>query len=572
MGGKAKDPNKAAMRAQKDQMGRLDKIDLPELERLALESPELVGLLDAEQLGGSALEDIQLDPRLQGMQMQALEGMQERADSGLSTEDRYMMEDLLGQAASQEKSQRAGIEAEMARRGTGGSGQELMMKLQNQQASGNQGRRQAMELAQQAAQGKQSALANMSNMAGSMQGADYSRQSNAASAKDRIAQANAQNRQQVSGQNLAARQNIANQRSQINNQNQMYNKNLSQQQFQNELSKAGAQGGVSSNMSNIAGNAAQKPGAIQSGLSGAATGASIGSSMGPGGAGYGAAIGAGAGLVSSMFEDGGVAQSEVRPADERQEAEDKQHSQFKKKYLKKIHDEILSHGGTPDPIKAADGFSGAFGDARQAHGGDGGQFEYQGKQYTTDLAKEAPVAPQLTDDEKYGAGVVASGKMTEGELTNKRDGIDGDALAKGLGAIGSLVGGAPQQRTKLDLQSAPIVMPENVMHRGMDQLQQFRAEDGGQYYSDGSGEIVDSGMESYADDRVDAKLNDGEAVINVPQQQRLMDLIRGKISADELGTEDIVEGVPREHRDEMHDEIEDDKMSALERLLMKMEE
>ena len=560
------------MAAQRDQMKRLDKISLPELEQLALESPELVGLLNAEQLDPSALEAIQTDSRLQGMQMQALEGMQERAESGLSTEDRYMMEDLLGQAASQEKSQRAGIEAEMARRGTGGSGQELMMKLQGQQASGNQGRRQAMDLARQAAQGKQSALANMSNMAGQMQGADYQRQAGVASAKDRIAAANAQNRQQVSGQNLAARQNIANQRSQIANQNQMYNKNIAQQQFQNELSKATGQGAVASNMSNIAANAGQKPGMAQSALAGAATGAQFGAT--------GAGIGAGLGAAASLLEDGGIAEkykaenvyenggvvADTRPADERREAEEKQHSQFKKKYLKKIHDEILAHGDSPEPIKAADGFSGAFGDARRAHGGDGGRFDYQGKQYTTDLAK-----PELSDDEKYGAGVVASGKMTEDELSAKRSGGD-SKLAAGLGALNKIMGSEPQQRAKLNLESAPIVMPENVLHRGMDQIQQFRAEDGGQYYSDGSGEIVDSGMESYSDDRVDAKLNDGEAVINVPQQQRLMDLIRGEIGVDELGTEDIVEGVPRDHRDEMHDEIEDDKVSALERMLSKMEQ
>jgi hypothetical protein len=79
-------------------------------------------------------------------------------------------------------------------------------------------------------------------------------------------------------------------------------------------------------------------------------------------------------------------------------------------------------------------------------------------------------------------------------------------------------------------------------------------------------------MESYADDRIDAKINDGEAIINVPQQQRLMDLLRGKISVDELGNDDIVEGVPSDFRDDMHEKLEEDseedsKMAGIEKLL-----
>jgi hypothetical protein len=58
-------------------------------------------------------------------------------------------------------------------------------------------------------------------------------------------------------------------------------------------------------------------------------------------------------------------------------------------------------------------------------------------------------------------------------------------------------------------------------------------------------------------DRVDAKVNDGEAILNIPQQQRLMDFIRGELDLTELGDEDIVEGVPRDYRDSLHDKIED---------------
>jgi hypothetical protein len=70
------------------------------------------------------------------------------------------------------------------------------------------------------------------------------------------------------------------------------------------------------------------------------------------------------------------------------------------------------------------------------------------------------------------------------------------------------------------------------------------------YMSDGSGEIVPG--DSLAGDRIDAKLNAGEAVLNVPQQQRLMDVIRGEEDLTALGDEDIIEGVPESYRNKLH--------------------
>lgn len=425
--GAAEEAMEKATGLSREQIRRLDAIDIPDEEkmRIALEAPELIGQLTAEQMGPSALEDIETDPRLAGAQLEALQAMQERAESGLTQSDKYDIEEALGMAAGQERAQRASIEQEMARKGMGDSGQSLMMKLQSQQASGNQARKAAMDQARQASAQKQAALQQMGQMAGQMEGQQFGRQAQVASAKDRIAAANIANRQQVAGQNLAARQSIANQRAALANQQQMYNKQLAQQTFQNQLAKAGAQGQAAGQMANVYGGQAQ----AQAGAD-----ASVMSTLGGLGAAF---IGAEDGGIMRA-EDGGVAHKQAHDevVGKAQVDSTKQHEAFKKKYMKKVQEEIL---GNPQ---------------KQAH-------------------KEV-----------------------------------------------------------------------------------VRAEDGAMYASDGMGDIVDSGMESYAGDRVDAKINDGEMILNVPQQQRVLDMIRGEISPSELGEEDIVEGVPREYAEELHEKSE----------------
>lgn len=403
-GGKEDPAAKAAMDIQKEQMERLSELSLPELEEYILENPELVGLLEAEELGDSALEEITLDPAAREAQLAALSSLQEYADEGLTDTDKYAMEQMLGDVAAQSQSQQADIEADMARKGMDSSGAALMAKMNADQQGANQAREKAMQMAAQGSQNRMSALNQLASQSGNMQQADYSRQANTASAKDAIARSNAANRQDVNQANLANRQSIENQRANTANLQSQVGNSIAQQNFNNAYQKAGGQGGVANQMSGIAAGAQQGPSVGQSAISGAATGASIG---GP----WGAAIGGGLGAISAM-EDGGIARK---------------------------------------------GYE------------DGGY-----------------------------------------------------------------------------------------------------AEDGEMFSSDGMGEIVDSGMESYADDRVDAKVNDGEMVINIPQQERLMGIIRGEESVDNLGNDDIVEGVPREFSEELHERSESgqsDRVRGLERLI-----
>jgi hypothetical protein len=546
MGGKAADPNKAAMKQQAAQMERLDAIDLPQLQKYLLDSPELVGLLEAEGIDPSKMEDIKEDAGLRENQLAALQGLRDQSEQGLTAQDKYQMEQMLGDVSANERASQAQIEDQMARRGMQSSGAALMAQQQNKQSGANQARERAMQMAAQAQQNKMGALAQLGQQSGQMAGQDFARKSQIASAQDAISRANAMNRQGVNAQNLAARQQIANQGTNIGNQNKQIGNQIDQQNFNNAISKASGQGNVANAMSNIASNTPQQPSTMQKMAGGAATGAAIG---GP----WGAAAGAGAGL---LMADGGIARKQKE-----QDDADKQHARFKKNYMKRVHQEL--EGGVPktEPVHAQDGAM-----------MNNEMFNFRDMQ--DDLIKsgrgeQTKGVTTLGRGNDLTSADIQTNEQAQAALPEQGSGIDGDKMAAGLGALSKLLGnGQQQQKKKLNLGAFQMQRPENALGS----YQPFA--DGGMYASDGMGDIVDSGMDSYADDRVDAKINDGEAILNVPQQQRFMDLVRGKISVDELGDDDIVEGVPKDYRDELHDKIEgnessgsSDKVAGLEKLL-----
>ena len=553
MGSKSDDPNKAAMEAQEEQMARLDAIDLPELQKYLLDSPELVGLLEAEGIDPSKMEDIQEDAGLRENQMAALQSLKDQSEQGLTAQDKYQMEQMLGDVSANERASQAQIEDQMARRGMDSSGAALMAQQQNKQSGANQAREKAMQMAAQAQQNKMGALAQLGSQSGQMASQDFARKSQIASAQDAISKANAMNRQGVNAQNLSARQQIADQGTNIGNQNKQIGNQIAQQNFNNQISKASGQGSVSNAMSNIAGSAQQEPGTMQKMAGGAATGAAVG---GP----WGAAVGAGAGL---LLEDGGIASNEPSAEQKAQCHAEKQHERFKKNYMKRVHQEL--EGGVPksEPVHAQDGAM-----------MNNEMFNFRDMQ--DDLAaagrgEQTQGAVALGRGNDLTSADIQTNEQAQAALPEEGSGIDGDKMAAGLGALSKLLGnGEKGPQKKINVGQFNMQGPENALGS----YQPFA--DGGipMYASDGAGDIVDSGMDSFAGDRVDAKINDGEAVLNVPQQQRFMDLVRGKISVDELGNDDIVEGVPSEYRDDLHEKLEggessgsSDKVAGLEKLL-----
>jgi hypothetical protein len=272
LGGSAgKDEMKKATQLQRDAVARLEAIGIPtvDAQKIALESPELVDTLVAETMGPSAFENVSVDPRLRQAQMSALEQMSGLADQGLGAEDRAAFNELRRAAGGQAQAEQASTLQEMASRGMLNSGANLAAQLASGQGAANRMSQQGDAIAAQAAQARRDAIASKANMASQLGQQNFNQQAAAAQARDAISQFNTQNRQNVAGTNLANRQSIANQKAATANQQEMYNKGLIQQNFQNQVQKAG---GVAGQMGNLANTYAQQGQAAAQGQANMTTG------------------------------------------------------------------------------------------------------------------------------------------------------------------------------------------------------------------------------------------------------------------------------------------------------------
>ena len=239
---------KTTERANAEIKRMLEEIGIPSVQaqEIALQAPQLIGLLDAEELEDSELGKIQEDPRLREAQMSALQQLQEIGEVGLTPEERAQRSEMLRQGDAQEQARQKQILQGMAQRGSLDSGASLLAQLQSSAAQGADARRQSEQMAADVANRRRQALMQAGSMAGSMSQDQFSRQAQQASAQDRIAQFNLAQRADVNRANLAARQAIENERAGLANQQQMYNKKLLQQYYQNEMDKARTMAGVTS--------------------------------------------------------------------------------------------------------------------------------------------------------------------------------------------------------------------------------------------------------------------------------------------------------------------------------------
>jgi hypothetical protein len=240
----------------------LEKIGIPSIEaqEIVLANPDLILSSAEEKLGQSAYEDMALDPRLQGVQKQALQEMMQRGETGFTPEDIARFESLREQISGDEQARQKSILSSMAQRGALDSGAQLAQQLSSSQGAAQRAAQASRDIAGQASQARQGALSQAANMAQGMEAQGLQLQGQKASAKDRISEFNAAVAQRDTGAKQAQAQNLA----QTANQQPMYNKGLIQQNFQNQMSKAtgmgsalGNQAGMFANQASMQANAAQ---------------------------------------------------------------------------------------------------------------------------------------------------------------------------------------------------------------------------------------------------------------------------------------------------------------------------
>lgn len=264
-------------------------INLPSIEEQKI-SPEMLQYLadyapiseSTEQLGPSGYENVAVDPRLKSQQMDALAQLSGLSKSGLSPADLAMLEQTRRGAAAEAQAKSNQILQEMQQRGQGGSGAELIAKLKAAQGGADRQSAESLAIAKQAQERALSALSQGANLAGSVRGQEYGEQSDLAKARDIVNQFNTTNRQNVQQRNvgnqnqaqqlnLSNRQGISNANVGTRNQADQYNKQLLQQQFQNQMSKAGGIAGQYGNAAAAAQNQAANEGTMWGNIIGAGT-------------------------------------------------------------------------------------------------------------------------------------------------------------------------------------------------------------------------------------------------------------------------------------------------------------
>jgi len=223
----------------------------PELYKQVVSmNPELES---AVTLGPSASEGITLDPKYQQAQMDALNSLMDiTTNDGRDARFQADAQRLQNDVNTNLKGNSDAITQNMAMRGMSGGMSEMVNRQINAQQGANRQAQMEMDLNAQASDRALAALMNQGNMAGQMESNDFNQQMSKANNQDAISKFNTQNQQQVMSNNVANKNNaqqfnaqnqqdIANSNADLRNDAQNWNSNgMSQQNYSNQMSKAGA--------------------------------------------------------------------------------------------------------------------------------------------------------------------------------------------------------------------------------------------------------------------------------------------------------------------------------------------
>jgi hypothetical protein len=249
-------------RLMRDSVARLEAIGIPTIEaqKIVLQNPELVEPLIAEQMGASQMEDVQMDPRLQAAQREALDEITGLAKTGLGAEDKAAFNQLRRQAAGAAEAEQASTLRDLGDRGMLDSGSGLIALLNAGQKASDRMSQEGDRLAASASEARRAALGQQANMASQMSAQDLGLKTAKASAADTINQFNTQQRAQTGASNIGYQRGRASDVANTANQQEAHNKGLIQQRVQNEFQRAG---GIAQQQNALAGNLQQQASGAQ---------------------------------------------------------------------------------------------------------------------------------------------------------------------------------------------------------------------------------------------------------------------------------------------------------------------
>lgn len=188
---------------------------LEEFKQAGIYTPEL-----EEAIIQSASEVVQMQerPEMRESQIQALNLLKDRSESGMTAEDRAAMNQIVDQASRETEAQEADIIRNLQQRGQAGSGAELAARLSAVQAGANRLSDQSTQQAAIAQQRALEAIKAQAGLSGDIRAQDYSTDITRAKAADELNRFNTQQqiaRQQrnIGTQNIAQQQNLARQQS-----------------------------------------------------------------------------------------------------------------------------------------------------------------------------------------------------------------------------------------------------------------------------------------------------------------------------------------------------------------------
>lgn len=276
------DAAKKAAQAQADalaqEMARLDKITVPEAKKLIVQQLTAQGQLTPEleqafNLPPSEVAQIKEDAGVRQQQVNALNLIQQRAQSGLTASDRAAYNEMRNQVARDQQAKQAQIMQQMQARGMGGSGAELAAALAQEQNSSQGASEQADRLAAQASQNALAAAQAMGQQAGALRAQDFNVANTRASAQDEYNRFNVANQQNVANANVAMKnnaqaQNLAEKQrlseANINNQRaeDLRYQNALQDQYRNQWMKATGQNAITAAQGNNTANEALAQGQV----------------------------------------------------------------------------------------------------------------------------------------------------------------------------------------------------------------------------------------------------------------------------------------------------------------------